>query len=181
MRSSEILTRLQAVVGGRAADIKTIAGGGVQGGWELWLQVELALEMLRYNVNGIAVRSAPYGNNGFISDFKVTPAKGVAMWVELKTQNLTADDTLPQRFTADVTKIDSLPKTFLDANVVVAFGVGYPSSVAQVQAFSALAPSCDPKWAVYQFANNTWEKRMTGSTSTVAQGQFSIIAYLPSS
>ena len=65
----------------------------INGGWEIWLQVELGLYFIGYPgdnraLKGIVHREKPYPvpNANKKCDFMIEPDRGTYIWIELKTQ-----------------------------------------------------------------------------------------------
>jgi hypothetical protein len=149
---------LQTTVQQESKPINTILAE-LNGGWEIWLQITLALNMLGVT-GGTATRSAKYPNNK-ISDFMVKPNdKGLPIWVELKTQYNTGDQTLVKRFQDDIQKISDLSGTFLRDNIVVALAYARPDNNTQANLIAKLASSS--KISVWQFVSSNWQQWSLG-------------------
>lgn len=78
-----------------------------RGGWEVWAQVETALEALEYDNNFVLEREVYYPGTLQRCDFVITPSNADAarIWVELKVELQSGLANLGGRFLDDVDKM----------------------------------------------------------------------------
>ena len=126
MRSGQLMDILKYSVSrdinsGRSV-IDFFTHNNMRGGWESWLQVEYARNIIAESNGRNAVtdfdreRSYPAPNNNLKYDIWVQGGTGI--YIELKTQrNRNSHDTMT-RFTSDIDKIRGLNANFLRQNIV---------------------------------------------------------------
>ncbi|WP_342619795.1 hypothetical protein [Rhodoferax sp. GW822-FHT02A01] len=161
MTASEVRRALCAVANDKSAAITTILNG-IAGGWEIWLQVELALQLLA-NASGHATREVPYPS-GQKSDFMIVPRAGLPIWVELKTQVNAEDTTVTTRFKADIAKIDGQSPQWIAQNIAVALAYALPKTKAQADLIEVL---CRPgaRISVWQLVLRNWQSWSPGGAA----------------
>lgn len=121
MRSAFVIRALKNVVEADAAKLNTVIGK-LRGGWEVWLQVEAAVQMVRELAAPAYVQREehyPAPDAKLKCDFALHPAKGTAVYVELKVQNHEPDDIL-QRYQADILKVTKKLDKSTQHHVIVA-------------------------------------------------------------
>jgi len=160
MTSSAVRMALQTLVQQDDVVIQKILKN-LAGGWEIWLQVSFALELLE-QTSGTATRAVKYPN-GKISDFTVMPERGIPIWVELKTQSNLDDQTIAKRFLGDIDKISDLPKAFRDENIVVALAYAWPNGDAAAQTLASIVKP-GSKISVWQRLSGGWQQWAPGGS-----------------
>lgn len=127
MRSDEVIQSVRDAIQSNLPKINFIVGT-IRGGWEGWLQVEGAVNLVnRLGPGSTANREewypppdgGPPPNLGLRADFVLHPARGTAIYVELKVQNAMPDNILT-RFRNDILKIVNLNGNTRHTHVVVA-------------------------------------------------------------
>jgi len=97
--------RMSQKLGDARTILDDVSGG--KGGWEVWAQVETALQVNSRSNNYKFTREKLYPNSIKKCDFVVIPgtASSVQIWVELKVQLHSGLQSLATRFLTDVDKM----------------------------------------------------------------------------
>jgi len=95
---------------------KTKSMAALNGGWEGWLQIEVALAAIASGKYTQVVREGGYGDGKLRWDFVLTPNTNVKFGVELKAESAGQAYTIANAWWADVTKL---------GNQMQGFRVGY--------------------------------------------------------
>ena len=159
MTSDDVIQAVRNVVEGNLAKIESIVTN-VNGGWEIWLQVEAALGLAFAigNAGGNSswareqVYPAPF--NHYRCDIQLEPAKGTMIFVEMKVQNDPHDNILA-RFKADIDKIrNNLDTSIKGKYIVVALAYMHDFDPAGLKSYTILTGGTlkieqwiDKKWA----------------------------------
>jgi len=95
------------------------------GGWEAWLQVELALVLGKHqDIKAKFSREQTYApGSGMIYDFLIELESGGKIYFELKTQKNENDHSTNSRMLADIKKVRKLNDDFIDNNVIIVMAV----------------------------------------------------------
>lgn len=121
MRSEDVINAVKDTLSPNLVKINEIIAT-ISGGWEVWLQVESALTLLhRLGPGSTANREENYPppDAALRADLVLHPARGTAVYLELKVQNHVPDNIL-FRFGQDIAKIVSLNQNTKRDSVVVA-------------------------------------------------------------
>jgi|GEM_PF-4417309 len=127
----------------------------IRGGWENWLQVELAILLLsEIRDDSEAHREWPYPKGGKLADIFIQPMRGQEIWIELKTQRSQADETLPERTRLDIDKILNQGSTFTQGKIVIVFGITTVSTKRERDEIVANAQTA--RYRVAQWTGTKW-------------------------
>lgn len=130
--SAQMVAYLQSVIVNDAVSplpvVPYFLKSNMTGGWEAWLQVEFARTAcsnlgIGCNFEREASFDVPPGTPAKRCDLKFTPARGTAIWFELKTQRNATYKTTVLDFISDCKKIVGQSDAWKQANVFVASAI----------------------------------------------------------
>jgi hypothetical protein len=157
MKSDDVINSVGKVIADNMPMITRILQ--LKGGWEAWLQVEAAFQLLKDLGEGAAAareQNYPAPDNARRADIYLKPAKGADIYVELKVQNAPNDNILT-RFLADVGKIKGLNANTQKACVLVALGFVHAAAGSALKAVpKQVAPSSAVRIYQWDSDNTRW-------------------------
>ena len=139
MRSGQIRNRyVQPILLKLSDKITDILVSIQNGGWEVWLQMDLALE-LSSRLNGKFHRERLYEDgSGGIYNLHIETDRGATIYLELKAQKSQDDDTTANRMLNDIQKIKQLDQDFKTKNLVVSMAVSRLTNQTEFANFKLL-------------------------------------------
>jgi len=156
MNSQDIINAVETVVQNNRAKIGNMINA-LNGGWEVWLQVETALQLYGNLMLGAAAqREYPYPGVVQRCDILLTPRLGANIYMELKVQNA-AFDNIIDRFRNDITKIRQLPGVLRSQNTMIA--IAYMESFNPIDLMNVRKHEgvMVGSFSVYQYNGINWE------------------------
>lgn len=126
------------------------------GGWESWLQVELAIYILNSFPGTFSREQVYYTHSGSKYDMCIRPLMGTNIYFEIKTQKNVGDTTTAKRLSKDIEKINLLNSDFKRDNVIIEFAITKLSNLREYNNFLEMGrnPNYAGRLYAYDFSGN---------------------------
>ena len=181
MRSQQvvqsILEYLDSEIKSQKSKIDYFLNTTLAGGWEAWLQVEIAYYLLNkidINTRGSFEREIKYyPETTKKSDLKIIPKKGTNIWMEIKTQRNDMYKNAISDYEKDIKKIESLKLDFKANEVLIALVIFKVNDIQKNQLKEVFGNHCKnldniPNMKIYAWT----EQGFTGLDSVNALSGF---------
>ncbi|NCP11346.1 MAG: hypothetical protein GW859_05220 [Sphingomonadales bacterium] len=180
---SSINTAIASDLASPSSRIHAFFANNISGGWEAWLQVEAARQIIADGKAADFQREcsfpAPGGvgvMGGMKCDLVMQPARGQQIFIELKTQRNAAYARHVRDFTDDVDKIRGLGPAWNATYPAIAMVCMQANQAAFQAIFTALNRTDCDLW-VRQADNSFKAGKLSQAVTTGWANQFAIVAY----